>query len=175
MHAEFSARREPTAAASFAAIFDHKRFGIAMATMIKIMVTTMSNSMSENPFCCLPHFISIPQTRRPLTPPHSRIFGGQLSFHIASAQEGQESACISQRDCDLSRNNHPKTRTDLGCGAFRGSIRNEYRHLFPKSSQSEKRLQKEGRRLPSSNQKGGSWLVAGRFSTVARTTPDSSS
>jgi hypothetical protein len=44
-------RREPTAEASFAAIRDRRRFGIAMAAMIRMIATTISNSIRENPFC----------------------------------------------------------------------------------------------------------------------------
>ena len=44
-------RREPTADASFAAIFDLIKFGIAMAAMIRMIATTISNSIREKPFC----------------------------------------------------------------------------------------------------------------------------
>src|SRR4029077_4407143 len=44
-------RMEASADASFALIRERKRFGIATAARTKIMVTTMSNSISENPFC----------------------------------------------------------------------------------------------------------------------------
>jgi len=44
-------RREPTAEASFAAIRDRRRFGIAIAAMIKMIATTISNSIREKPFC----------------------------------------------------------------------------------------------------------------------------
>ena len=44
-------RMEEIADASFALIFERKRFGIATAAMTKIMVTTISNSISEKPFC----------------------------------------------------------------------------------------------------------------------------
>ena len=63
MQAEFSVRSDPTAEASFAAIFDLKRLGIATAVMIKITAITTSNSMSENPLCCFPYFISLPLGR----------------------------------------------------------------------------------------------------------------
>ena len=43
-------RSEPTAEASFAAILDLIRFGIAMAAMIKMIATTISNSIREKPF-----------------------------------------------------------------------------------------------------------------------------
>src|SRR5882762_3379129 len=44
-------RREPTAEASFAAIRDRRRFGMAMAAMIRMIATTISNSIREKPFC----------------------------------------------------------------------------------------------------------------------------
>src|SRR5712664_2818147 len=44
-------RREPTAEASFAAIRDRRRLGIAMAAMIKMIATTISSSIREKPFC----------------------------------------------------------------------------------------------------------------------------
>jgi hypothetical protein len=42
-------RTELTADASFAAIFERRRFGMAMAAMIKMMATTINNSIKENP------------------------------------------------------------------------------------------------------------------------------
>src|SRR5436305_15320355 len=45
------ARREPAAADSFAAIFARSKLGIAMAAMIRMMATTISNSIREKPFC----------------------------------------------------------------------------------------------------------------------------
>src|ERR1700674_3738561 len=44
-------RREPTADASFAAIRDRRRFGMAMAAMIRMIATTISSSIREKPFC----------------------------------------------------------------------------------------------------------------------------
>jgi hypothetical protein len=38
-------------AASFAAIFDFRKFGIAIAAIIRIMPTTIRSSMRENPRC----------------------------------------------------------------------------------------------------------------------------
>src|ERR1700734_2057968 len=46
-------RTEPTADASLAAMRARSKFGIAMAAMIKMIATTISNSISENPFCFL--------------------------------------------------------------------------------------------------------------------------
>src|ERR1700693_690860 len=46
-------RIEPTAEASLAAMRARSKFGIAMAAMIKIIATTINNSMSEKPFCFL--------------------------------------------------------------------------------------------------------------------------
>src|SRR5207302_7245856 len=39
------------AAASFAVILDFSKFGMAIAAMIRMIATTISNSMSENPSC----------------------------------------------------------------------------------------------------------------------------
>src|ERR1041385_7991021 len=39
------------AAESLADIFDRSRLGIAMAAIMRMMATTMSSSISENPFC----------------------------------------------------------------------------------------------------------------------------
>jgi len=46
-------RTELTAEDSFAAIRDRRRFGMAMAAMIKMIATTIRSSMRENPFCGL--------------------------------------------------------------------------------------------------------------------------
>src|SRR4029077_961633 len=46
-------RIEATAEASLAAIFERIKLGIAMAAMIKMIATTISNSISEKPFCLL--------------------------------------------------------------------------------------------------------------------------
>jgi hypothetical protein len=42
---------EPTAEDSFAAIRDRSKLGIAMAAIIKMIATTISNSIREKPFC----------------------------------------------------------------------------------------------------------------------------
>src|SRR5512140_3613332 len=44
-------RRDDTAEASLAESRDFIRLGIAMAAMIKMIATTTSNSISENPAC----------------------------------------------------------------------------------------------------------------------------
>src|SRR2546425_8953732 len=54
MQAVFRDRNEPTAEASFAAIFERSKLGIAIAAMIKMIATTIRSSISENPFCFLP-------------------------------------------------------------------------------------------------------------------------
>jgi hypothetical protein len=43
-------RNEATADASLAAIFERSKFGIAIAAMIKMIATTINNSISEKPF-----------------------------------------------------------------------------------------------------------------------------
>src|SRR6266851_9905467 len=49
----FSVRSAETADASLAAILERSKFGIAMAAMIKMIATTISNSIREKPFCLL--------------------------------------------------------------------------------------------------------------------------
>jgi len=49
--AEFKVRIEAAAEDSFAAAFERSRFGIAIAAMIKMIATTISNSINEKPFC----------------------------------------------------------------------------------------------------------------------------
>jgi len=44
-------RSELTAEASLAAMRARSKFGIAIAAMIKMIATTISNSISEKPFC----------------------------------------------------------------------------------------------------------------------------
>jgi hypothetical protein len=44
-------RIEAAAEDSFAAILARSRFGIAIAAMIKMIATTISNSINEKPFC----------------------------------------------------------------------------------------------------------------------------
>src|ERR1700674_1511616 len=51
MQAAFSVRTDPTADDSFADILAPIRFGMAMAAIIRMMATTTSSSISENPFC----------------------------------------------------------------------------------------------------------------------------
>ena len=51
MQAVFIVRSELTAEASLAEIRARSKFGIAIAAIIKMMATTMSNSISEKPFC----------------------------------------------------------------------------------------------------------------------------
>jgi hypothetical protein len=36
-----------------AAIFERSKFGIAMAAMIRMIATTINNSINEKPFCLL--------------------------------------------------------------------------------------------------------------------------
>src|ERR1700722_15520219 len=50
MAAVFIVRIEPTAEASLAAIRDRSRLGIAIAAMIRMIATTINNSISEKPF-----------------------------------------------------------------------------------------------------------------------------
>src|SRR3954464_15325985 len=50
-------RIEPTADDSLAEMRARSRFGIAMAAMIRMIATTISNSISEKPFCFRISFI----------------------------------------------------------------------------------------------------------------------
>src|SRR5579864_4621575 len=56
-------RVEPTAEAWLAAIRERIRFGIAMAAMIRMIATTISNSINEKPFSFL--FIVFPRSNAP--------------------------------------------------------------------------------------------------------------
>jgi len=58
MNAVVNVRRVATAEASFAAIRERMRFGIAMAAMIKMIATTISSSISEKPFCLLRIYVA---------------------------------------------------------------------------------------------------------------------
>src|SRR5438445_12563353 len=51
MQAVFRDRNEPTAEASFAAIFERSKLGMAIAAMIKMIATTIKSSIKEKPFC----------------------------------------------------------------------------------------------------------------------------
>jgi hypothetical protein len=44
-------RSDPTADASFAAILERSRLGMAIAAMIKMIATTINSSIREKPFC----------------------------------------------------------------------------------------------------------------------------
>jgi hypothetical protein len=49
-------RSEATAEASLAAILERSSFGMAMAAMIKMIATTINNSINEKPFTLLLDF-----------------------------------------------------------------------------------------------------------------------
>src|SRR5690348_16775045 len=53
-------RMDETAEASLAEILARSRLGIAMAAMIRMMATTINNSMREKPLACLERFIRNP-------------------------------------------------------------------------------------------------------------------
>jgi hypothetical protein len=67
-------RMDEIAEASFALIRERIRFGIATAAMTKIMATTISSSMSENPFCFRPIAIKLLDT--------SSVFNNPIA-HVA--------------------------------------------------------------------------------------------
>jgi len=71
-------RTDPAADESLADIRARIRFGMAMAAMIKMMATTISSSISENPFClCLSVGIRLffPQALFPAT------FSGPIALY----------------------------------------------------------------------------------------------
>ena len=71
---------EPTAEDSFALILARSRFGIAIAAMIRMIATTISNSINENPFC--DRFIendSVPVQPNPPNSPAMLIEWSQVS------------------------------------------------------------------------------------------------
>src|ERR1700722_17879590 len=53
-------RKEPTADDSLAAMRARSKFGMAIAAMIKMIATTINNSINEKPFCLLMIFIVSP-------------------------------------------------------------------------------------------------------------------
>src|SRR2546430_13691850 len=53
MFAVTSVRTEAAPEDSLAAILARSRFGIAIAAMIRMIATTMSSSINDNPLCCL--------------------------------------------------------------------------------------------------------------------------
>src|SRR5260370_13754370 len=70
-------RSEATADASLAAILERSKFGIAIAAMIRMIATTINNSISEKPFCC---FFICPPTR------YIKFFFGDLDLKVRLLQ-----------------------------------------------------------------------------------------
>jgi hypothetical protein len=68
-------RMDEIAEASFALMRERIRFGIATAAMTKIMATTISSSMSENPFCFRPIAIKLRDI--------SSVFNNTIAQHAA--------------------------------------------------------------------------------------------
>jgi hypothetical protein len=75
-----SVRIEPTAEAPLAAIRARNKFGIAMAAMIKMIATTISNSINENPFALWFFSITCFSLADPQT---STIYLKRLALHSA--------------------------------------------------------------------------------------------
>jgi hypothetical protein len=71
----FSVRTAATAADSFAAILERSKLGIAIAAMIRMMATTISSSIRENPFCLLRMLVTpgIRDSRREYKPTSYRM------------------------------------------------------------------------------------------------------
>src|SRR5437870_13292671 len=89
MQAVFRDRNEPTAEASFAAIFERSKLGMAIAAMIKMIATTIRSSISENPFCFLPMtsspgFILPALTRRAKRHRHQIYIRGSTAVWLAA-------------------------------------------------------------------------------------------
>src|SRR5258707_5484136 len=79
---------EPTAEASLAAIRERSKFGMAIAAMIKIIATTISNSMREKPFWFFfksttsVHGLSTPKYRSIASPEQQLKFHCPIVFQI---------------------------------------------------------------------------------------------
>src|SRR5215471_13283074 len=67
-------RTEPTAEDSLALILARSRFGIAIAAMIKMIATTINNSINEKPFCLRIRFFPLLGSLRPEI--RNRIYSG---------------------------------------------------------------------------------------------------
>src|SRR3989442_7526726 len=88
MQAVFRDRNDPSAEASFAAIFERSKLGMAIAAMIKMIATTIRSSISENPFCFLPMtsspgFILPALTRKAKRNQQNFYMGGSVAVGFA--------------------------------------------------------------------------------------------
>jgi len=63
----FSVRSDATAEAWFAAILDFSKFGMAIAAMIRMIATTISNLINENPWFRFLMFLTSRQYRPPIS------------------------------------------------------------------------------------------------------------
>src|ERR1700679_1141823 len=101
-------RTDPAADESLADIRARIRFGMAMAAMIKMMATTISSSISENPFClCLNAGIRLffPHALFPATfsgPIALYGFTLQLKDHIGSNSNFSAGCATAALSCDSS-------------------------------------------------------------------------
>src|SRR5208283_4970605 len=95
--AVFNVRTEPTAEDSFAEMRAFSKFGMAIAAMIRMIATTISNSISENPFCFfirapwmsyLSERAGKPGWERLWKPIESHVIGKQR-FHTAREEYSQ--------------------------------------------------------------------------------------
>src|SRR5438270_6171127 len=89
-------RRLPTADDSFAEMRARSRFGIAMAAMIRMIATTISNSISEKPFCFFIMYISPSQL---LSCP--RLVSVQCAYHAKNDASPKGAILKSLFLCDL--------------------------------------------------------------------------
>src|SRR6266852_7669428 len=94
-------RSEPTAEASLAAMRERIRFGMAMAATIRITATTISNSISEKPYCF--ERMSYLDLQQPF---HNRVEGtAHCAFPAcleSTTPRGSSSICLQRRKGALS-------------------------------------------------------------------------
>src|SRR5579871_4126705 len=98
-------RTEPTADDSLAETRARVKVGIAIAAMIRMIATTISSSISENPFCDFIGLIPLPSIEIPVESDSSRqcarsLILLQLVGHFDSLQQKVVSSVLSA-DCPL--------------------------------------------------------------------------
>src|ERR1700685_805536 len=98
-------RTELTADDSLAAIRARNRFGMAMAAMIRMIATTISNSISEKPFCFRISFSPLLRFKSGLVDPLA------VTSHFI-AQNGTRGIGVPERHCFQSLRD---SKTTLDC------------------------------------------------------------
>src|SRR5207245_775374 len=104
-------RTEPTADDSLAAIFERSKFGMAIAAMIRIIATTISNSIGEKPFC----FVIIDLMR-----PHKKKGGSEASSLVPMVSLAQELVANRARNARGVRNRCACSRRNADGGSTWG-------------------------------------------------------